>query len=563
MHLETNGKCSVCGGETVCEEVGYGVDKCIFHCDKSDEAKWGNYESEDVKRFWRAIREQIKKDIAINAPEHDFQKYHFPALEYASTIEEEKISDNFAVGIHKNECLFWVKNNENIKSTFYLRTRFDNAVFQYSYSLYDVKFNDDVYFVNVVFNGTVEFDKITFEEQVSFENAIFYKNIKFDEIRFKDRAYFGFVHFKAMVQFILIKSDFIVNFNNAAFDAYCHVSIVFGRDFCELSLEDTKFSGNTLIVANGGKEVCIRDTVFANTIIFKITSMEKCYFLEVVFEKNSNVDLQLQNINELIIGKLIGDSDLSLTNCNILKRLAIKNTILNDVQFNGLSLEHVETIELDNTSFIGSHLTNVQWGKINESRFRKNDREPIDRQMARQLKAINDAQGETVIANDFYALEMRLRSKELNWREHFGEKLVQNIHELVSNHSNDWALSTIWFFAFAFLFAALAKGGLCALPLLLLFVVIGHGVYEVDKPTSDNSIHLSLAILGASFVLFCLFSCDFEFLVALVNPLNFKDSKDLLSDSNTNLVLIYACRIVEIFIGYQIITAIRKNTRRK
>ena len=182
--------------------------------------------------------------------------------------------------------------------------------------------------------------------------------------------------------------------------------------------------------------------------------------------------------------------------------------------------------------------------------------------MARQLKFVNDAQGETVIANDFYTLEMRLRSKELSWREHFGEKLVQNIHGLISNHSNDWVLPTIWFFVFGFLFAGIAKIAIISwLPISLLFIVIGFGVYDADNLSQNELKQLAIATLAASIFCFILFSSDFEFVVALVNPLNLKDSKYLLGD--TNLVLIYACRIIEVFIGYQIITAIRKNTRRK
>ncbi len=248
-------------------------------------------------------------------------------------------------------------------------------------------------------------------------------------------------------------------------------------------------------------------------------------------------------------------SNIDISNISCFKKISIKNSLFDKTEFNGFDLIKCKKIGIKNVSFIGSHLTNVKWGAINEDRF------DIDRQMARQLKSINDAQGETVIANDFYALEMRLRSKELSWREHFGEKLVQNIHGLISNHSNDWALPTIWFFAFGFIFAAFAKAGVLGLPLLLLFVVVGFGAYDADNFSLNESKQLASAILATSIFCFLLFSGDFEFLAALVNPLNFKDSKDLLG--NTNLVLIYVCRIIEVFIGYQIITAIRKNTRRK
>jgi len=736
-------KCEACDKETdFFEGADYG-NKCIFHCDKSDNAKWGHSDSADVGRFWRAIREQIKNELETGAEKHNFEKYIFPALEtYDKQPTSEHNSSIFGHYSHKHEPYseveerysqesknFWYTTDKSNRAVlkFEIDVSFEYAIFTEKVNFKYVKFNGEVFFDSVEFDiatfnyatfakdssfksarfkkeiefqytlfeseanfyeaeftskeTVVHFNFTSFHGDVNFQYAVFECSADFRNARFENNAYFNNVKFENEANFTVAnfnnnqseasfssaifknittfqeakfnsKADFeyakfesenskalfhsIIFSNNAIFDSVLFnggTIFISARFDGEAIFKNTKFEGsisgvsfakatftnnaifeealfdgevdfNAVKFEGDNSKILFDGAIFNNSAFFEntsfngITSFNSAKFKKDVFfeleaankislsqliisqkcEIGSNIkrhinDIKIENITledkALMIIYNIKCKKMSfaifsnkaahikLINIKIENSFETVNSIYDKTEFNGVDLSSADSIKLENTSFIGSHLTNIKWGKINENRLK------IDRQMARQLKSINDAQGETIIANDFYALEMRLRSKELNWCEHFGEKLVQNIHELISNHSNDWVLATIWFFAFGFLFSTLAKAGLIfSVPFILLLATVGLGVYEADKNLNDYSHRIfASAIFGVSLFCFCLFICDFEFFASLINPLNFKDSKDLLA--NTNLLLVYSCRLIEVFIGYQIITAIRKNTRRK
>jgi len=449
-------KCEICDRQSdFFEGVDYG-DRCIFHCDKSDEAKWGNPESEDVGIFWRAIREQIATEIAQNAGEHNFENYYFPVF------------DNFG---------------DNLSGRFVFTK--------------NVSFGCAKFLKRAVFQG------IDFTKDVTFGGAFFYCGASFESVNFDH---------------LILTPVTNMDTKNFSF-SFANITISKAFDFHIASISGLKIRSLKLI--------------------------DKAFLV-----------IEILECDEFYLSNLYGeDTSINIKNLGIKGVVKITDTMFGKTEFNNFNLNSCKKIILTNVSFIGSHLTNIKWGEINEERFQ------IDRQMARQLKSINDAQGETVIANDFYALEMRLRSKELNWREHFGEKLVQNIHGLVSNHSNDWVLPSIWFFVIGLLFVVLAKGVIPVLLVAFVFGLIGTSVFLADKIPTKYYKGLAFGFFAVSALLYSESFVGAEYLAAFVNPLNIKDSKDLLGD--TNLVLIYACRIIEVFIGYQIITAIRKNTRRK
>lgn len=518
-------ECEVCKKDTVCESVDYG-DKCIFHCDKSDEAKWGNPESEDVKRFWRAIREQIRTELflydvhfhenpeeAYKFNDHVFRNYEFPCFEWHSNgfYDRETKRRTF-----EKEFNFWFDDL--------------NKSFEPSFKL-DVNFNEAKFYYNA------RFDNVVFLDHVWFGSAEFFKNASFGHVVFKDIADICYCTFYANADFVISEIVGGLNFRKSEFDGNCKIKIESKNVESELVLASTIFKKNLYLECNKSIENIVFDGTIFDDKTFIFLQDIKC--ANLLFE-----DIQSRA------------ASIKLTDIEVSKKFEIKNSMLDKMEFNGLFIESSNEIILTNTSFIGSHLTNVKWGEINEERFQ------IDRQMARQLKSINDAQGETVIANDFYALEMRLRSKELKWDTGKNEeKLVQNIHGLISNHSNDWLLPSIWFFVFGFLFTAFAKDIVPTMIVLVVSIGISASIYFADKLATKYYTTLALIALAVSYLLFLGSDSSWEFFAALVNPLNFKDSKDLLGD--TNLVLIYACRIIEVFIGYQIITAIRKNTRRK
>lgn len=454
-------KCEICDRQTdFFEGIDYG-DKCIFHCDKSDEIKWGNPESEDVDRFWKGVSEQIQYNINNGISEYKFEEYIFPIF------------------IHNRQV-----NNFLLRNP--LALTFLGVSFMYKVDIIDA------------YATKWFFDRSIFHEDIE----LFSLNI--ESLHFSDCKFFS-------------------SFN------------LYGIESNELVIEFATLEKSILFVDSN-----------INSFVLSMNKTSKDTYLD--FENINFYDFEISGISGDFCGfniqNIAAKNSFNTSHCNFSK-----------TTFNGLNIDETVSIKIKDSSFLGSHLTNVTWGEIDEERFK------IDRQMARQLKSINDAQGETVIANDFYALEMRLRSKELNWREHFGEKLVQNVHGLVSNHSNDWLLPSIWFFVIGLLFVVLAKNIIPVLLVVFVFVLIGASVFLADKiPTKYYKVIASM-FLAISVLFYTQSYTSVEYVAALMNPLNIKDSKDLLGD--TNLVLVYACRIIEVFIGYQIITAIRKNTRRK
>ncbi len=201
------GKCEICDRQTdFFEDVEYG-DRCIFHCDKSDETKWGSPESEDVKRFWRAIREQIRNDLDIKKEEHDFSNFAFPAI----------YNDN---------------NFFEADKKFQLTVNFEGAIFF-----------DFVQFENVDFQANVTFEKVNFPLHVSFKNANFYGNANFNSSCFVNNAYSSSFE---KIDLTLVLLDGLVTFENASFLGYGNEINFYNTVFnCLVDYTKTKFEGNT------------------------------------------------------------------------------------------------------------------------------------------------------------------------------------------------------------------------------------------------------------------------------------------------------------------------------
>jgi uncharacterized protein YjbI with pentapeptide repeats len=572
-------KCDICNTK----DTYLNYDKCIFHCDKTDtdNIKWNNLENDNVKYFWQAIRKQIANELASTKDEHNFVKYIFPIFEkHSATIRLDK-NDSKSPYCAKEENNFWGKDaNGTVILKFNFWTNFSEANFSEA-NFQGVTFFRWAWFSSVIFSEGADFSGATFCDTAMFDKGtIFGDKSSFFETTFYGRAFFRNVTFGNDTEFL--RSVFVDKcvFNNVGFDNEAR--------FNHTKFEEIEFTNLKIIHQTKERE-------FSNTIWFegikigKSLVFSKPISLSTKDKMETNSDIEygtihvkniiLENVNtgdkafffidgvkcdNLNISDLKSNAtNIKFTDIEILKLLNIQNTMFDKTEFNGLNLRNAEIIMLNNVSFIGSHLTKIHWGKIDDRRFLSNinDKKPLDRQMARQLKAINDTQGEIVFANGFYSLEMRLHAKEMKWRKNLGEKIVQNIHGLVSNHGSSLTLATMWFFVFGFLFVVLAKD---IIPITLVIFVFGSilmAILFADKIAMEYYKRIAVTILVISVFFYSESFASSEFFVALINPLNFKDSKDFLKD--TNLLLVYSCRLIEVFIGYQIITVIRKNTKRK
>jgi hypothetical protein len=536
-------ECEVCKKDTVCESVDYG-DKCIFHCDKIDEAKWGNPESEDVKRFWRAIRYEMRCE---NENSYSFIKHIFPIFEdFNKPKADDADGQNFFLANENNQTVLAFEKNVHFHKVVFTRL----VIFR------------NITFKNLSINGCV------FDYGVNFSHCIFNDELTISKTNTKNELLFFKCNFLSKI-FIRMPTTQALKFSGN----------VFSKDFIIRDIQETSsvkishcdFKENFELTTSLGTlaedpnkidELIVEKSKLQDVNIFQLKT-GGLIFQNNKFKEKSTVNLNLIECSRFAFNDILTNgSSIKLTDLKASQFVGFKNVLLDKTEFNGFDLHFCTEIRLDNVSFIGSHLTNIDWGEINENRFKGTGCKRLDRQMARQLKHINDTQGETVIANDFYALEMRLRSKELKWfHKKDEEKFVQNIHDIVSVHSGNWAIASMWFITFGLLFSVLAKDSLLSPFVYFLFFVIFLVVLIADKISEKFRNICILVIMMLSMLGYYYSFVNLEFVFTLVNPLQLKDSENILKDVNP--VLIYTCRIIEVFIGYQIITAIRKNTRRK
>jgi hypothetical protein len=536
--------CPKCKGNNLYKHDYHGGDYsgyCIFHCAKDDVriVKW-NEGVDDVIKFWRALENFIQSKSSSNSIH--ISDIIFPTGNVVDTMRA--FNKSKCKTFHFYDCHFVYNltfSNTDSMSFEFTRTHFHDA-----FSLLNAKSIGKLSFEESTFDGTVEINNIDTKE-------VMLANIVLSNCTFNESFY------------IRESSIKLMHINGCGFNKIFKLELV--NTFP--SIRDSTFKGELTI--NNEPHVLKRDTSY---------SIDSLWFENLVLEKNFSLlglkGLGLMILKDILISEkavaIIGNSEcsnllienfqnlasnLKIVNVLVKNSLEMDNVTLGKCEFNNFNLIDATSLEIKNTSFSESKLTNVLWGKIVEDRF-----PDMSRQTARQLKATNDTQGETVIANQFYTLEMRLRSKELDLGyKQIGEKLIQNIHELISNHSSDWMLASIWFFIFGFLFAVIAKGIIPTELVTLTFGAILLAVFLADKIATKLYMRIAMMVLAISAFFYSQSFVSSEFFAALINPLNFKDSKDLLK--STNLFLVYTCRIIEMFIGYQIITAIRKNTRRK
>ncbi len=208
-------------------------------------------------------------------------------------------------------------------------------------------------------------------------------------------------------------------------------------------------------------EVIFKDIFKLNLHINKL-SFNNCKFENEFHIINSNIKiLKFLKTNHLKDSKLyikkinankfeIDDIDLSrssdfifqISNLTINKELNIKETNLGYLEINDLDISNA-TILFKNIT-----LNNTKWGNISKIE--------ADRDTFRQLKVANDSQGNYIVANRFFSMEMREYKKELKEKSWFSsdwqDKLIFLLNKIVSNFGQSWFLPLVWFFIISCIF---------------------------------------------------------------------------------------------------------------
>ncbi|MCK4654751.1 MAG: pentapeptide repeat-containing protein [Candidatus Cloacimonetes bacterium] len=467
--------CSVTG----CNREVFEKGKCIFHCDKDDwfdeieiygekKRDWSR-SREKVDHFWFEIRDKIMSNN--NTDEYLFEGFIFP--EFEKDFDFAKIKNFNKID---KELVFDKK--ANFKDSIFLDVAyFSDITFQNEVNFCDSEFQDRAHFFNSkfqnkaffgfsIYNNDVLFSKSTFENKVSFEHSTFQNKFEFVNSVFQNEVSFWGSIFQGKVSF---------------FDA-----------------SDKKYTKGIL------------------------------KFHSTKFEEKSSLDVRDCDVKSIIIVNLINYSNfLRLTNINVLDNFILVNINLTKFEFHNLNLIKCKTA-IENVSFISSSgfavFNGVKWGDISKTFDKTTDRDTF-----RQLKYVNEKQGNIIEANKFYSAEMKAYKEELKDKKNkhrWQDRVIFWLNEKVSNFSQNWLKPLGWFFLIGF----------------IAFVFSNFS--KIISYLNDTS-KITLTTLWNAINQF------FKYL----NPFN-------TSAGEWNPVIWLVFKALSIFIIYQFIISLRRQTRR-
>ena len=330
-----------------------------------------------------------------------------------------------------------------------------------------------------------------------------------------------------------------------------------------------------------------------NMIISELNvSFKNCKFLDNVELSRYNFTkvLEIKNCTfekNLILKNVIfkKGSKIRIKNCSVIEYVNFENTTFEDLaDFNNTSFNKInfykttfkdiavftETIFNKKVDF--KHTTFEKLSIFRNSEFKDsiNLKDAIfkekanfleiktkvaNRETARIIKDSFEQQNNIIEANKFYALEMKEREKELSPKKDFFEWLVFKVHNISSNHSQDWFSCLLWIIIFSFVVGLFNQkyyfevDKYIFISLILLVPIFIGLIFDETK----RKIGLSLFII----LFYWNTSINLNFVSNLINPFSIMTGKDELTFG----ILIYKITIA--YLIYQLIISIRQNTRRK
>ncbi|MGE0050860.1 MAG: hypothetical protein AB7S49_04980 [Arcobacter sp.] len=314
---------------------------------------------------------------------------------------------------------------------------------------------------------------------------------------------------------------------------------------------------NMINIVNIDIEIDIYDCTFKDLLV----QFAKLNKLKINKIKSLNIRVNDSVIDFLLI------SDSSLNHLKFLngtnKKTIFKNVQIKNTEFNTTFLDRLDFIDVEiknkidlQNSFIP---TNCSFVGLKSS---KGILDVANRETARKIKDSFEKQNNIIEANKFYALEMKEREKELDFKKNFFEWLVFKIHGISSNHSQDWVLALFWIISLTFLISLVKTidGNFSQIieKIVLSFILISI-IFFINISISNTK---KLYYLICSFVYYCVyavFTKDFSLTIFsnLINPFSIMTGKDELNFG----ILLYKITIA--YLIYQFIISIRQNTRRK
>lgn len=371
--------------------------------------------------------------------------------------------------------------------------------------------------VNLFFNCDLE--SLT-AKYVSFKNHIFLNKMRLFENGYSK------VHNQIVLENCTFDKEFKImnckelnnlSFNNSVFNSKCKI--------VECEIENVYFQQTKFSELVGFDSSIFGKTNFRNTRFNKLARFNKTKFL-----KNVNFDYTYFNEESIF------------TNSIFYEKLNLKKAFfLNSGRFLNINEEE----KFNETIQIKKYKINLE-----------------NRETARIIKDSFEQQNNFIEANKFYVLEMKEREKELNVDRKNGknlyEWLVFKVHQISSNHSQDWALSLFWIFIVGFLtslFNFYINNSFSLSSFIGVVILVSYSLWLDYISKKENEIK-SIFLLVLFYMIYIYETKDIYLndFVKVINPfVKFNDLNllDLLS------------KVTIAYLIYQLIISIRQNTRRK
>jgi len=318
----------------------------------------------------------------------------------------------------------------------------------------------------------------------------------------------------------------------------------------ELNLEDSTIHGKVKI-----QECDIKTkTNFYNTKFKELADFYRTKFNEVVFKRTDFEKIAVFSEAEF-------SSDVDFKYTKFLGKSIFRDTVIKG------KLNLRDTIFNDEATFLDITSENRR-DENGEFHGEPKAIQVANRETARIIKNFYDKSNNILEANKFYALEMKERKKELNFKSNFSEWIVFYLHGVSSNYSQSWGLALFWIVLLSTLYTYEING----LPFMTLFVSLTATTAVIEYSFKKNTTVIKCFDIGMpSLFVFIIFSSMYfyletwsklastKFLNEIVKNINLFskfDEKDI-------TVWFFIYKVLLSYLIYQFIVSVRQNTRRK
>ena len=555
--------------------------KCILHCDKTISNDWiksTKHESNSeidtimlwtehkVNEFWETLFKEVKVKILASVKQNgnttneavrvlaqktkndNKNKFllSFLNVKFPPNIKllESHISSNNKIILHNDfqDCCFYDNCLINIcdskaefkKKTLNIKQISENTENRF----YGCDFQQ-----NLIMLRPYNSDEIVTLSDCTIKHILKLES-SFDTINIENTSATGF---------FLTSSD-KSNINNLKIVDCPNLKNIKIENYSILNLDIKKIETSSIQLKNIDLTKSSIKEINANTFsFFNIDILENA---KVLFE---NIKTKIFNLERLSQdATYIRFDNISVSNKFKCNRAEFKNSY-----FNNFNIE-IAVKEIYKTSFIGAHLNSIQWGKIFKIKSTKD--------IFRQLKYVNDAQGNHIDANNFYITEMqthkiRTLDKKPWFSNYWQEKLTFLLAKKISNFGQNWFLAFLWIvivnlisYTYTILDINLCTTLILSI-ILLLFWSIGRSLYKFSigkKVSFYVTQHISV-IFAIIFTLYYLQLGSIHNIMEFISLKTPKQDTVLYKDY---LHIWFLNKALSSFLIYYFVVALRRQTQR-